>query len=83
MPIRRLLAASVGVLVLLTLIGLVLWWPAGDAVLEEARASTADRAHLNIWTNHNHVLGTGVATSTTPSLQDSLEKGAGTEAPPA
>ena len=47
-PIRRILAASVGVIVLCTLVGLALWWPRGDAAIEAGALGFADQVDATV-----------------------------------
>jgi uncharacterized membrane protein len=47
-PIRRILAASVGLIVLVTVVGLVAWWPRGDAVIETDALGFSDRVEADV-----------------------------------
>ena len=46
--VQRVLAGSVAVVVLLTIIGLAAWWPSGDAVLDTQALGFADRVDATV-----------------------------------
>lgn len=47
-PIRRILAASIGLIVVVTVVGLVAWWPRGDAVIETDALGFSDRVEAEV-----------------------------------